>query len=69
MSKGLQTFTFSFNEPHLTHFGGMMLIQRFCKLIKSNIRLTQIEHYEFLGFLENSTPKFCFVGIKIMKKY
>jgi hypothetical protein len=39
MSKGLQTLSISFDEPHLTHFGGLLLIQRFCKLTKSSIRL------------------------------
>ena len=39
MSKGLQTFTFSFNEPHLTHFGGLVLIQRFCEQLNLRRRL------------------------------
>lgn len=39
MSKGLQTLGFSFDEGHLTHFGGMVLIQRFCKRIELRRRL------------------------------
>jgi len=31
MRRGLETLGFSFDEPHLTHFGGMVLMQRFCK--------------------------------------
>lgn len=31
MPKGLQKFNFSFEESNLSHFGGMWLIQRFCK--------------------------------------
>jgi len=31
MPKGAQKVYFSFNETHITHFGGMWLIQRFCK--------------------------------------
>jgi len=31
MPKGAQKIEFSFEETHLTHFGGMWLIQRFCK--------------------------------------
>jgi hypothetical protein len=34
MPKGTQKFRFSFEETHLTHFGGMWLIQRFCKRLK-----------------------------------
>jgi len=30
MSKGLQTLRISFTDTHLTHFGGMVLLQRFC---------------------------------------
>jgi hypothetical protein len=31
MRKGLQTLGVSFDEPRLTHFGGLVLIQRFCQ--------------------------------------
>lgn len=31
MRKGLQTLRLSFKDTHLTHFGGMVLLQRFCK--------------------------------------
>lgn len=31
MPKGTRKFCFTFDESHLTHFGGMWLIQRFCK--------------------------------------
>jgi hypothetical protein len=30
MPKGLQTLRLAFQETHLTHFGGMVLLQRFC---------------------------------------
>ena len=39
MPKGTQKFHFSFEETHLTHFGGMWLIQRFCKRIALKKRL------------------------------
>ncbi len=47
MPKGTQKFHFSFEETHLTHFGGMWLIQRFCKklclkkLLQEYVRLEQ----------------------------
>ena len=31
LPKALRKVQFSFEEPHLTHFGGMFLIQRFCQ--------------------------------------
>jgi len=42
MSKGLQTLSLLFDEPHLTHFGGMMLIQRFCKQLRLRQRLQPV---------------------------
>jgi len=39
MSKGLETLGFSFDERHLTHFGGMVLMQRFCKQVDLRHRL------------------------------
>lgn len=39
MSKGLQTLHFSFDEPSLTHFGGMVLMQRFCQQLQLRRRL------------------------------
>jgi len=42
MRKGLQTLSLSFDEPHLTHFGGMMLIQRFCKQLRLRRRLQHV---------------------------
>jgi len=42
MHKGLQILTFSFDEPHLTHFGGMVLIQRFCKQLHLRRRLQRM---------------------------
>jgi hypothetical protein len=33
MPKSIQKFKFSFEETHITHYGGMWLIQRFCKRI------------------------------------
>jgi hypothetical protein len=33
MPKGLQTLRLSFTDTHLTHFGGMVLLQRFCNKI------------------------------------
>jgi len=47
MPKGTQKVYFSFDETHITHFGGMWLIQRFCKKIglkkhlQNYIRLAQ----------------------------
>lgn len=34
MPKGAREVRFSFDETHLTHFGGMWLIQRFCKRLR-----------------------------------
>ena len=34
MPKGTQKYHFTFGETHITHFGGMWLIQRFCKKLK-----------------------------------
>ncbi|MDI6739717.1 MAG: IS1380 family transposase [Candidatus Edwardsbacteria bacterium] len=34
MPKGLQTLTLSFKEDFLTHFGGMILLQRFCNKLR-----------------------------------
>ena len=39
MPKGLETLGFSFDELHLTHFGGMVLMQRFCKQVDLRRRL------------------------------
>jgi len=34
MPRGTRKVRFSFEETHLTHFGGMWLIQRFCNKLK-----------------------------------
>jgi len=34
MPKGLRTLRFSFEDTHLTHFGGMTLVQRFCNRLR-----------------------------------
>ncbi|HET6201943.1 MAG TPA: transposase [Planctomycetota bacterium] len=34
MPKGARKIRFSFDESHLTHFGGMWLIQRFCNTLR-----------------------------------
>ncbi len=39
MPKGLRTLAFSFSQTHLTHFGGLVLLQRFCKQLKLRRRL------------------------------
>lgn len=39
MPKGTREVRFSFDESHLTHFGGMWLIQRFCKKVGLKKRL------------------------------
>jgi len=39
MAKGLQTLGFSFDEAHLTHFGGLVLVQRFCQRLQLRRRL------------------------------
>jgi hypothetical protein len=39
MPKGLKTLQFSFNAPSLTHYGGMVLIQRFCNRLRLRRRL------------------------------
>ena len=40
MRKALRTLLVSFEEPRLTHFAGMLLIQRFCQKLNLN-RLLQ----------------------------
>ena len=39
MPKGLRTLRLKFAEPHLTHFGGMVLLQRFCNKLRLRWRL------------------------------
>jgi hypothetical protein len=34
MPKGTRKIGFSFDETHITHFGGMWLIQRFCNKLR-----------------------------------
>lgn len=41
MPKGLKTLAFSFTAPSLTHYGGMVLIQRFCNRLALRRRLQQ----------------------------
>src|SRR5438876_5258754 len=47
MPKALRTLRLSFRETHLTHFGGMVLLQRFCnklglrRLLQQSIRIPQ----------------------------
>ena len=41
MPKGTQKVDFSFEESHITHFGGMWLIQRFCNRLKLRHLLQQ----------------------------
>jgi hypothetical protein len=50
MPKGLQTLQFSFNAPCLTHYGGMVLIQRFCNRLGLRRRLQrQVQFSQRLG--------------------
>lgn len=39
MPKGLKTLAFSFSAPSLTHYGGMVLIQRFCNRLRLRRRI------------------------------
>ncbi len=39
MPRGTRKIAFSFDESHLTHFGGMWLIQRFCQRLQLRWRL------------------------------
>lgn len=39
MPKGLRTLRFSFDENNLTHYGGMVLMQRFCNQLRLRHRL------------------------------
>ncbi len=39
MPRGLRTLHLAFEETHLTHFGGMVLLQRFCNKLKLRWRL------------------------------
>lgn len=50
MPKGLKTLAFSFTAPSLTHYGGMVLIQRFCNRMGLRRRLQhQIKLAQRLG--------------------
>jgi len=51
MPKGLQTLRLSFKGAHLTHFGGMVLLQRFC----NKIGLRQLLRRSFRKQERNST--------------
>ena len=42
MKKGLQTLEISFEEEMLTHYGGLFLIQRFCKRLSLSRCLQRI---------------------------
>lgn len=39
MPKALRTLSFSFDEKHLTHFGGLVLMHRFCQQLQLRRRL------------------------------
>ena len=39
MPKGLRTLRLSFHDTHLTHFGGMVLLQRFCSKLRLRYQL------------------------------
>lgn len=39
MPKGLRTLHYSFSDHQLTHYGGMVLIQRFCNRLRLRWRL------------------------------
>src|SRR4030042_3882673 len=47
MPKGLRTLRLAFTDTHLTHFGGMILLQRFCsklglrRLLQRSIQFAQ----------------------------
>jgi len=47
MPRALRTLRLSFRETHLTHFGGMVLLQRFCnklglrRLLQQSLRISQ----------------------------
>jgi hypothetical protein len=45
MPKGLRTLGFSFDGGHLTHFGGMVLFQRFCHQLRLRQRLQREVHF------------------------
>jgi hypothetical protein len=53
MPRGLRTLRLAFVETHLTHFGGMVLLQRFCNklrlrwLIQNHIKMPQ-RHADYL---------------------
>ncbi len=49
MRKGLETLVFAFDDPYLTHFGGMVLMQRFCKRLHLRRRLQRTVHLPSRG--------------------
>ena len=53
MPRGLRRLNFSFSEPDLTHFGGMVLLQRFCS--KLNLRWL-IQNYVKSGLRKGDYP-------------
>jgi hypothetical protein len=53
MPKGLQTLRLAFQDTHLTHFGGKVLLQRFCNKLglrrglQRSIRLVLPHDYHY----------------------
>ena len=43
MPKGLRTLDFSFQDPWLTHFGGLVLLERFCQKLHLRSELQQLK--------------------------
>ena len=75
MSKGLKTLYLSFRDPSLTHFGGMILIHRFCKktsppeadptksetpLADTEIHQDSSKKYRLPTIRPNPCPPFCY---------
>src|SRR5512139_2964626 len=55
MPKGTRKVVFSFEESHLTHFGGMWLIQQFCQRLQLRSKLQQhVRIPEHIGDYQSS---------------
>lgn len=49
MPKGLRALRFSFRDQHLTHYGGMVLMQRFCNRLRLRHRLQRYVPVDYRG--------------------
>jgi len=67
MHKGLKSLEIRFSEPHLTHYGGMVLIHRFCnRLGLRRMIQRQVSSFEHVGDYDPATLLLVFLYAIIM---